>query len=363
MGILRRRDQSGGNRIELSKRWPDGSRFRRYFPNKTMAAKTLARIEESIAMGTWRKLKDELKRGIGDDLTINQLADLYFECYCKVQNKRPEFKKYALKPIRAKLGNVTVRYLRRADVYDFVRQRSKEVAPATVNRSVGVLKNMLTFALDNELIDQHPLIRFRMLREEPRAIRVLTVAEERCLIDSIANPTIASYVAILGETGLRKEEGLSLRWANVNLVDRMLSVEHTKSGRPRYVPLSEFAIEHLGSLVRLIDCPYVFVNLKTGTRWNDPREPFEAGKEKAGLSWVGFHDLRRYRATQWVRQGVDLKTVQELLGHADIQTTMRYAHFSPDHAIQKIRSVQRSEQENWELERAKSGRRIRSESL
>ena len=144
-------------------------------------------------------------------------------------------------------------------------------------------------------------------------------------------------------------------WRHVNVGDRLLSVEHTKSGRPRYVPLSDYAIEHLSTLVRLFDCPYVFVNLATGDRWRDPRAPFEAGKKKARLPWVGFHDLRRYRATQWVRQGVDLKTVQELLGHADIQTTMRYTHFAPDHAIQQIRSVQRSEHESWERE--KSGRR------
>ena len=220
---------------------------------------------------------------------------------------------------------------------------------------------MLSFALENELIDTHPLIRFRMLREEPKAVRVLTIAEERRLVESIDEPTIASYVAILGETGLRKEEGLSLCWKHVNLTDRLLSVEHTKSGRPRYVSLSDYAIEHLSSLIRLFDCPYVFVNLETGNRWIQPRRPFEVGKRKANLPWVGFHDLRRYRATQWVRQGVDLRTVQELLGHADIVTTMRYAHFAPDHAIQKIRSVQRSEHEAWIEEREKSGREARSQ--
>ena len=44
---------------------------------------------------------------------------------------------------------------------------------------------------------------------------------------------------------------------------------------------------------------------------------------------MGFHDLRHFRATLWVKLGVDLVTVKELLGNADIQTTMRYAHFAP----------------------------------
>ena len=55
---------------------------------------------------------------------------------------------------------------------------------------------------------------------------------------------------------------------------------------------------------------------------------------------VGFHDLRHFRASQWVMQGVDIRTVQERLGHQSITTTMRYAHYAPQHATQSIREVQ-----------------------
>ena len=86
----------------------------------------------------------------------------------------------------------------------------------------------------------------------------------------------------------------------------------------------------------------------------DPRGPFERGRKKAGLHWVGFHDLRHFRATQWVMRGVDLRTVQELLGHSSITTTMRYAHFAPDHAL---RAVHQAEQLEVEELRAKNGRK------
>jgi site-specific recombinase XerD len=78
---------------------------------------------------------------------------------------------------------------------------------------------------------------------------------------------------------------------------------------------------------------------------------------------VGLHDLRHFRATQWVVRGVDLRTVKELLGYADIQTTMRYAHFAASHAMQSVREAQKSEIEETarisqhSRPRAKSGRK------
>ena len=59
MGI-NRVTKRGKNRIEVRKRWPDGSTFRRYYPNMTLAKHVLARIEESIATGRWKELKEEL---------------------------------------------------------------------------------------------------------------------------------------------------------------------------------------------------------------------------------------------------------------------------------------------------------------
>ena len=87
-------------------------------------------------------------------------------------------------------------------------------------------------------------------------------------------------------------------------------------------PLSDYAMEQLRSLVRVVGCPYVFARLDTCHRWINPQGPFEAGRKKAKLEWIGFHDLRHFRATQWVMRGIDLRTVQELLGHSDITTTM-----------------------------------------
>ena len=203
---------------------------------------------------------------------------------------------------------------------------------------------MLTFALEREIIETHPLLRFRMLKEDRLALRVMTLQEERRLIECIEDPVVAVYAAVLGETGLRKQEGLLLKWDQINLDQRILSVQFTKSRKPRYVPLSDFTIAALRSLVRVVGCPYVFVRLESRDRWRKPEGPFNEGGMKAELEWVSIHDLRHFRATQWIQRGVDLRTVQELLGHSSITTTMRYAHFAPSHASRSILEAQRSEQ-------------------
>ena len=96
---------------------------------------------------------------------------------------------------------------------------------------------------------------------------------------------------------------------------------------------------------RIIGCPYVIARLETMDRLKDPRVPFHNAREATGLDWVTFRDFRHFRASQWVMDGVDLKTVQGLMGHSDILTTMRYAHFAPSHASRSIIEAQRKEAE------------------
>ncbi len=93
------------------------------------------------------------------------------------------------------------------------------------------------------------------------------------------------------------------------------------------------------------------------TRWLDPRGPFEKGKQAIGMDWVTFHDLRHFRATQWVRLGLDLRTVQGLLGHSSLHTTMRYAHYVESHAMRSVREVESIEKSQLEeiLKRDESG--------
>ncbi len=78
------------------------------------------------------------------------------------------------------------------------------------------------------------------------------------------------------------------------------------------------------------DSPWVFCK-KNGERYGNIRKAFEGARKRAGIVDFRFHDLRHTFASHLVMAGVDLRTIQELLGHKSFEMTLRYAHLSPEH--------------------------------
>lgn len=359
MGIRKWRDRRGRKRVYLSKQWPDGSRFRRVMPNKTVAKGLSGRIDSAVAMGTWRELQKELRSGPTErNPTISQFAKTYLET-CKGRNRDFGFKERNVDHIKRILGLLPLLQLRRAHASEFVQKRLGEGAhPSTVNRGLAVLKHMVSLAIDHELLEHHPLLKYRMLPVVQEALRILTYDEYRKLVNCVTeeDPVIGVYTVLLGETGMRKAEGLRLKWTDIH--GRIVAIGRAKSGKVRSVPLSEFGLEALTKLVRYIDIPFVFVDAHRRRPWKDPRGPFAKGKERAGLDWVNFHSLRHFRATQWLMMGLDVNTVKELLGHSSIQTTMRYVHYVQSYAMRSILEAQRRELEEWKTKESSTGRKL-----
>lgn len=345
--------RTGKTHVVCSKYWPDGVRFRRRCPTKTVAGQLLARIEAAIVTGIWRQLRKELTEKPQKVYTIKEFADVYLEEYCRVHNTRPDFKEETLQVITRIVGHIPVTEFTRKDAMYFETVRSKEVAPATVNRGLAVLSNMLRFALDKQLITFHPMERYSRLRVDQKERRCMTLEEERRLVacTMIVDAVVGGYVGILGETAMRMEEGLNLQWEHVDITNRLLTVAASKNGKVRHVALSDFALELLRNQPRVINSPFVFVRLSTMERLRAPRKEFEAGRRAAQLEWVrGLHDLRHFRATQWIKEGIDPFTVKNLLGHSDINTTMVYSHYDPHHALKRVLELQNKE--GMYLERA-----------
>jgi len=81
---------------------------------------------------------------------------------------------------------------------------------------------------------------------------------------------------------------------------------------------------------------YVFPSPITGNKLSDVKKSFSTALKAAGIENFRFHDLRHTAASWMVMEGVSLYAVKEILGHADIKTTQRYAHLSPGYLENEI---------------------------
>ena len=77
-------------------------------------------------------------------------------------------------------------------------------------------------------------------------------------------------------------------------------------------------------------CPWLLPNPETRRPYTDIKHPWETAREAAGLDGLHIHDLRHSAASFMINAGIDLFAVGKVLGHADHQSTMRYAHLAND---------------------------------
>jgi integrase len=173
----------------------------------------------------------------------------------------------------------------------------------------------------------NPARKVKKFRENGVKERILSPDEMRRLINA-ANRAIRPVLVMALNTGMRRNEILSLRWKNVDLVSGYIFIEDSKSGRSRKAPINGQVFEALSGLKQ--DGEYVFPNAETGTYIKDVKTAFRGACERAEIKGLRFHDLRHTALSVMVEAGIDIVTVSKIAGHASIQMTMRYAHPPPE---------------------------------
>jgi integrase len=168
-----------------------------------------------------------------------------------------------------------------------------------------------------------------MFKENNQRLRFLTEEEIDRLIDA-CNPHLKPIVETALHTGMRRGELLGLQWEQIR--NGFIYLTETKSAKSRQIPIND----HVAGVFKNIrqkhglKSEYVFCDSQ-GRRFFEVKSSFISACKRAGIENFRFHDLRHTFASQLVMNGVSLKAVQELLGHADIKMTMRYAHLSKAH--------------------------------
>ena len=282
-----------------------------------------------------------------NDLTFETFYKEYYLEWCKGrQVYYKSLKKYLLNRIpdwfkKLKLNEIGIRELELLQTQ--LLNEGKSIA--TCNRYLSVIKASFTKAYEWEFIPEGRLKTIRKvknLKGEVKRLRYLTEEEIRALLAN-CEPHLYPIVFTALNTGMRKSEILGLKWSNVDLKNNLILLEKTKNGERREIPINQALKRVLLDLFvnRRLDTDYVFVNPATGKRYIDIKRSFATACKKVGIKDFRFHDLRHTFASHLVMNGVDLKTVQELLGHKKLSMTLRYAHLSQAHKREAVKAIEK----------------------
>lgn len=289
-----------------------------------------------------RALRDSLALGVParkEVLTLAAFSDEFLRNYAATSNrpgeqdqKRRNLNLYLL-PAMGKLGLDEIDR-RVIDAFKAM-QLGKGLHPNTVNHQLATLSRALRMAVEWGHLDHAPKVAF--LKLPPQKFDFFTFEEAEQLLAGAKGMDRTVVLALL-RTGLRAGELVALRWEDVDLAGRKLIVRRSmwekiegppKSGRIREVPIASDLAAALEAHRRR-GHQYVFAHLggKSLSRHNLVTIVARACR-KAGLREVGPHVFRHTFGSHLIMRGVPLKVVQELLGHADVRMTLRYAHLAP----------------------------------
>jgi integrase len=291
------------------------------------------RVQESTGTANRREAEkflalrvSEVQRGVYVKPVHVPLAELWerYNAYSKAHKRSWKRDEQMYANLQRFLGPVNLEAITPLRVEDFQQHRIREVSPATVNRECALLKHMFNMA---ERWGMHqgtnPVRLVKFLPEDNLQFQTVSEEEEQRLLEASA-PYLRELLLFAVNTGLRCGDIFDLRWEEVDLEQRRISIIMGKTRRKLDVPLNDTAFAVLEAKGAAKHGPYVFYNPVTGDRFYDLKAGWKAALRRAGLSGITWHTFRHTFASRLTCSDVDLVTVKELLGHATITTTMRY---------------------------------------
>ncbi len=250
------------------------------------------------------------------------------------------------------------------EIRDFILNERKSLSYSTTKTLLSIIKRTLKYSYDKGKIKARIGLEFKLPNAIHKKVEALQKNEQSKLEDYIFNNGKDYYIGILLSlyTGLRLGEVLALTWENINLKDKLIFVEKTRGtitenhktitieSEPktkssiRDVPIAKNLLPILKRLKACSICDYVVCGYKkTPISPRAYQKSFENLLVKLNIKHYGFHSLRHTFATRLLENGIDIKTISELLGHSSATITLnKYVHtnlenkrYAIDHIIKK----------------------------
>lgn len=240
-----------------------------------------------------------------------------------------------------KFVNKSYKYIDKNDIINYISYLNKKVGAKTINRHIVSIKNYFKYLEKNNIIGVNPTTDITGLKTPKKMPRVLSVEEIDKLLD-IELKDAYSYrnkamLELMYSSGLRVSELLNLTINNIDFDMNLVRI-FGKGSKERIVPIDDIATKYLYdyiniyrvTLLRNKVSDLVFLNSR-GNKLS--RQGFfkilkEIARVKGIKKELSPHTLRHSFATHLLNNGADLRSIQTMLGHENIETTQIYTHVS-----------------------------------
>ncbi len=322
-----------------------------YYEGKRYTEK-VGPVSKSVALEKLDIKRSEVIRGEWKPKKVNISFDKFKEDYLKLTkaDRKPRSvvrDECSLKHLSKTFGGKMLSEINPVMIAGYKKKRQEEGAePATINREIGCLRTMLNRALSWGKLQRLSFgfgkkkdVKF--LKEPRGRKRILSPEEEGRLLEAVRTGHKAKHlepiIITALNTGMRKGEIFSLKWPKVDFKNRNITVEETKNGESRVVPMNQKLTQTLESAKKVSKGEYVFST--NGKPYRDVKRGWWTALETAKIEGFRFHDLRHTFGTRLGMNGYDLKTIMEIMGIKDPQVAMIYLNPTPEHKRNAVESL------------------------
>jgi len=247
--------------------------------------------------------------------------------------------RYAVKSFKTIAGNKPIALYSTRDIEQYKTERIKAVSKTTCNIELRALKAVFNLAVNWNWLDVNPFKNVKLFSIPEKSPLALSSIEIETVLNVIDKPVIKSIVLFTLNTGCRINEVLNVQYKDINLLERVLTIGNketfrTKSKRIRHIPINDSLLNLINSIIPQsnvieINSPETYLFNKKGVPYNKNfvSKSFKRYLRIAGLpERFHFHCLRHTVITNLVKAGANIRYIQQIAGHSDLNTTERYTH-------------------------------------
>lgn len=268
-------------------------------------------------------------------LTLRVIIERYLEQVTPTKRSQETEQYRLLKMLRDPVCETTLRDLSPAVLAGYRDRRQLEVSAGTIRRELSLLHHMLDLARREWGIPivANPIAEVGKPRLNNARIRRLREGEWKTLREALEqsrNLWLLPVTEFAIETGMRRGELLDLQWHRIDWAASTAFIPHSKTDKPRTIPLTPVAIRLLDELPRSGERVFPISANALKLAWVRARD-------RAGIANLRFHDLRHEAVSRFFEMGLSMPEVALISGHRDPRMLFRYTHLSATELARKLR--------------------------